>query len=42
VALIPLVGGQWRPGGRHPAELAIVTNARLPEIRPDADLAFAR
>ncbi|MEV4109373.1 ABC transporter substrate-binding protein [Nonomuraea sp. NPDC049695] len=41
VALIPLVGGQWRPGGRHPAELAIVTSTRLPEVRPNADLAFA-
>ncbi len=34
VAKTPLVGGQWRqtPGGEHPYELTIVTNAQAPEI----------
>ncbi|WP_229844731.1 ABC transporter substrate-binding protein [Streptomyces cinnamoneus] len=38
VALLPLIGGQWRPGpGRQP-ELAVVTNTRLPGVAPDARL----
>ncbi|MFI9202434.1 ABC transporter substrate-binding protein [Streptomyces sp. NPDC053048] len=38
IALLPLIGGQWRQRrGREP-ELAVVTNTRLPGIRPDAEL----
>jgi branched-chain amino acid transport system substrate-binding protein len=32
VARTPLVGGQWRKGGRWPFELEIVSNATHPEI----------
>ncbi|PRX95404.1 ABC transporter substrate-binding protein [Allonocardiopsis opalescens] len=38
VALVPLVGGQWLRGGRHPHELAVVTNTRLPELAVEAEL----
>ncbi|MDT0447967.1 ABC transporter substrate-binding protein [Streptomyces hesseae] len=38
VALLPLIGGQWRPGRGGARELALVTNARLPHIRRDAEL----
>jgi branched-chain amino acid transport system substrate-binding protein len=42
VALVPLVGGQWLPGRRHPNELNIVTNAALPEVPLDAELTCSR
>jgi branched-chain amino acid transport system substrate-binding protein len=42
VARVPLAGGQWRPGRRHPHELAIVTNGGRPEVPVDADLTLAR
>ncbi|MER7079540.1 amino acid/amide ABC transporter substrate-binding protein, HAAT family (TC 3.A.1.4.-) [Saccharopolyspora kobensis] len=38
VATVPLVGGQWQPSGRHPHDLAIVSNARRPDLPLDADL----
>ncbi|WP_043628665.1 ABC transporter substrate-binding protein [Nonomuraea candida] len=41
VALVPLIGGQWRPGRHHPGDLAVVTNTALPEIPIEAELATA-
>lgn len=38
VALLPLAGGQWRPGRGRRHELALVTTTRLPRLTPDADL----
>ncbi|MFI6925175.1 ABC transporter substrate-binding protein [Nonomuraea spiralis] len=38
IAAIPLIGGQWRAGTRHPHELALVTNTRLPELVLSEDL----
>jgi branched-chain amino acid transport system substrate-binding protein len=38
VALLPLVGGQWHPGRRHPHELNIVTNTRLPDVPLDTEV----
>lgn len=42
VALVPLVGGQWQPGRRHPHELNIVTNAGLPQVPLEAELTCSR
>ncbi|GAA2818350.1 ABC transporter substrate-binding protein [Saccharopolyspora taberi] len=38
VATVPLVGGQWKPGGRHLRDLAVVSNRRHPEIPVEAEL----
>ncbi|MEV0600393.1 ABC transporter substrate-binding protein [Streptomyces sp. NPDC050315] len=38
VALVPLVGGQWKPSRHHRHELAVVANSRCPEIPLEADL----
>ncbi|MFI9308823.1 ABC transporter substrate-binding protein [Streptomyces triculaminicus] len=38
VALLPLVGGQWRRRHDRAPELALVTTTRLPGLAPDADL----
>lgn len=39
VAIMPMVGGQWRRlGGRHPYELQIVNNVSAPEIPLDAEM----
>jgi branched-chain amino acid transport system substrate-binding protein len=32
VATTPLVGGQWRSGGKYPFDLVIVSNSKHPEI----------
>ncbi len=38
IALVPLIGGQWRSGRRRGHELTLVTNARLPKVAPNAEL----
>jgi branched-chain amino acid transport system substrate-binding protein len=38
VAKTPLVGGQWRSGGRYPFELVVVANSEHPEIAASARL----
>ncbi|MCW1934903.1 ABC transporter substrate-binding protein [Pararhodobacter zhoushanensis] len=39
VAIMPLVGGQWRRlGGQHPYALKIVNNASAPEIPVEAEM----
>jgi branched-chain amino acid transport system substrate-binding protein len=38
VARTPLVGGQWRRGGRWPLDLVVVSNAAQPEIRAGGTL----
>ncbi|MEU6117391.1 ABC transporter substrate-binding protein [Streptomyces sp. NPDC047117] len=38
VALVPLAGGQWKTGGHHGHELAVVANSRCPDVPVEADL----
>ncbi|WP_431040643.1 ABC transporter substrate-binding protein [Streptomyces sp. P1-3] len=42
IALVPLIGGQWRPGRDRAHELALVTNTRLPTVPLDGDVVPAR
>ncbi|MFI7706583.1 ABC transporter substrate-binding protein [Nonomuraea sp. NPDC049480] len=41
IALVPLIGGQWRPT-RHGHELAVVTNTDMPDVPVTADVIPAR
>jgi branched-chain amino acid transport system substrate-binding protein len=42
VAKTPLVGGQWRKGGKYPFELVIVSNVKHPEIPKAGTLELIR